>query len=57
MFVGQTVMSGAVQTLLANQLSSHFSVQSRLKIEIREGIQWEGCFPCLSPGRMEMTGM
>lgn len=57
MFVRQTVMSGAVQTLLANQLSSHFSVQSRLKIEIREGIQWEGCFPCLSPGRMEMTGM
>lgn len=55
--VCQAVMSGAVQTLLANQLSSCISVPSRLKIEIREGIQWEGCFPCLSPGRMEMIGM
>lgn len=44
-------------TLLANQLSSHFSVLSRLSIEIREGIQWEGCFPCLSPGRIEIIGM
>lgn len=57
MFVRQTVMSGAVQTQLANQLSSRSSVQSRLKIEIREGIQWEGCLPWLSPGRMEMVGM
>lgn len=37
--------------------SPRFSVQSRWKIEIREEIQWEGCFPCLSPGKMEMVGM